>query len=125
MALGCVWPSSLLAFIVGQILWLVCPPETWAALVIEKFSLKHWSAFWPAADDPVHGKAGEAYTNLKTASCEMGPGTTLIHNKESCIWSLQIQEYDDGCCFPNSICDLLQCNLYLHYMKLLNNSCEI
>jgi hypothetical protein len=55
-----------------------------------------------------HGKAGEVYTSLKTASCETGPGTTLIHNKESCIWSLQIQEYDDGWCFPNSICDLLQ-----------------
>ncbi len=36
-----------------------------------------------------HGKAVEAYTSLKTASCEMGPGTTLIHSKEICIWSLQ------------------------------------
>ncbi len=31
-----------------------------------------------------HGKADEAYTSLKTASCETGPGTTLIYSKE--IW---------------------------------------
>jgi hypothetical protein len=32
--------------------------------------------------DMIHCKAGEAYTSLKTASCEAGPGTTLIHSME-------------------------------------------
>ncbi len=54
----------------------------------------------------LHCKAGEAYASFKTASCETGPGTKLIYSLEICIWSLLIQEFDDGCCFPNSICDL-------------------
>ncbi len=59
-----------------------------------------------------HCKAGEANTSLKTASCEAGPGKTLTHSYESYIWSLLIQDFDDGCCFPNSICDLPKYHLY-------------
>jgi hypothetical protein len=60
----------------------------------------------------LHCKAGEANTSLKTASCEAGPGTTLTHSYESYIWSLPIQDFDDGCYFPNSICDLPKYHLY-------------
>ncbi len=66
-----------------------------------------------------HCKAGEVITSLKTASCEAGPGTTLIYSLEICIWSLLIQEFDDGCCFPNSTCDLPKCHLYKEYMSSL------
>jgi hypothetical protein len=55
-------------------------------------------------ENSMHCKASEANMSLKTASCEAGPGTTLIHIMEICIWSLLIQEYDDGYCFLNSIC---------------------
>ncbi len=65
-------------------------------------------------------KAGEANTSLKTASCEAGSGTTLIHSMEICVWSLLFQEFDDGCCFPNPICDSPKRHLYKEYMKLLN-----
>jgi hypothetical protein len=68
----------------------------------------------------LHCKAGEANTSLKTASCEAGPGTTLTYGSEIYIWSLLIQEFDDECCFPNSICDLPKCHLYKGYTKLLN-----
>jgi hypothetical protein len=67
-----------------------------------------------------HCKAGEANTSLKTASCKAGPGTTLTYSSEIYIWSLLIQEFDDECCFPNSICDLPKCHLYKGYTKLLN-----
>jgi hypothetical protein len=49
-----------------------------------------------------HCKAGEANTILKTASCEAGPGTTLTYIYEIYIWSFLIQEFVDGCCYPNS-----------------------
>ncbi len=50
----------------------------------------------------LHCKAGEANTSLKTASCEAGPGTTPTDSYEIYIWSLLIQEFIDGCCYPNS-----------------------
>jgi hypothetical protein len=50
----------------------------------------------------LHCKAGEAYASLKNASCETWPGTTLIYSSEICMCSLLIQDFDDGCCFPNS-----------------------
>ncbi len=46
-----------------------------------------------------HGKLGEAYTRLKTASCEAGPGTTHMCTLEICIWSLHIRCLDD-CATP-------------------------
>ncbi len=45
----------------------------------------------------MHGKTGEANTSLKTASCEAGPGTTLTYSYEIYLWSLLIQDFDDGC----------------------------
>jgi hypothetical protein len=51
---------------------------------------------------PLHCKAGEANTSLKTASCEAGPGTMLKYSYEIYIWRLLIQEFVDGCCCPNS-----------------------
>jgi hypothetical protein len=53
----------------------------------------------------VHGKPGEAYTRLKTASCEAGPGTTHMCTLEICIWSLHIPNNADRCAFNNSIFD--------------------
>jgi hypothetical protein len=69
---------------------------------------------------PLHCKASEVNTSLKTASCEAGPGTTLMYSLVICSWSLLIQEFDDGCCFLISICYLPKCHLYKEYMKLLN-----
>ncbi len=73
---------------------------------------------------PVHCKPGEANTSLKTATCEAGPGTTHIFSFEICIWSLLIQEFVDGWCSPNSICDLPKCYLYIDYRELLNKLCQ-
>jgi hypothetical protein len=80
--------------------------------------------FYRTQTPHLHCKAGEANTSLKTASCEAGPGTTLIHRKAICIWSFLIQEFDDGCCCPNSLCNFLKCHLCEEYMKLLNIFCQ-
>ncbi len=47
-------------------------------------------------------KPGEAYTRLKTASCEAGPGTTHMWTLEICIWSLQIPDNADKCALDYS-----------------------
>jgi hypothetical protein len=50
----------------------------------------------------VHCKPGEAYTRLKTASCEASPGTTHMCTLEICIWSLQIPDNADKCALDYS-----------------------
>jgi hypothetical protein len=67
-------------------------------------------------------KPGEAYTLLKTASCEAGQGTTHICTFEICIWSLQILEIADRCAFYNSTFGFSKCPLYIEIMKNLNLS---
>ncbi len=71
----------------------------------------------------LHGKPGEAYTRLITASCEAGPGTTHMCTFEICAWSLQILEIADRCVFHNSIFGLSKCHLYIDFMKNLKSSC--
>ncbi len=73
---------------------------------------------------PPHGKPGEAYTRLITASCEAGPGTTHMCTFEICVWSLQILEIADRCVFHNSIFGSSKCHLYIDFMKKLKSSCQ-
>ncbi len=77
---------------------------------------------WPSAR--THGKPGEAYTRLKTASCEAGPGTTHMCTLEICIWSLHIPNNADRCAFNNSIFDFWKSYLYIDPVKFLNLSCQ-
>ncbi len=63
----------------------------------------------------VHCKPGEAYTCLKTASCEAGPGTMHMSILDICIRSLLILDFAARCVFHNSIlaCQNVICTLNL------------
>ncbi len=71
-----------------------------------------------------HCKPCEAYTCLKTASCEAGPGTTHMWILDICIRSLLIHDFSDRCVFHNSIFGLLKCYLYIEVRKYLKLSCQ-
>jgi hypothetical protein len=65
----------------------------------------------------MHCKPSEAYTRLKTASCEAGPGTTHMWILEICLWSLQILEIAARYVFHNSVFGLSKCHLYIEFIS--------
>ncbi len=72
----------------------------------------------------IHCKPGEAYTSLKTASCEEGLGTTHMCTLEICIWSLQIPNNAGRCAIKNSTFGFSKCYFYIDPLKYLKLSCQ-
>jgi hypothetical protein len=67
----------------------------------------------------LHCKPGEAYTRLIIASCEAGPGTTLMCTFDICICSSQVLEFTARYVFHNSVFGLSKCYLHIEFMKYL------